>query len=276
MSPRESVDGEYAQYRTRLEDYAGKFEQHFKLTRRDGILLVQMHTSDGPVAYQPAMGMMVSPLVHAIDHDDDNEVLIWTGTGDSFIGEADQRGREAAGLFKSRMGEPELYRVMYRNVVRHMYDLANLSIPIISAVNGPVIAHPEYALLADLVICSPNASFYDSHWDRLNLPPGDGVHIIYRELLGRIRGRYFLLTGQTIGSNEALGLGLVSEIVPREQLLDRAWELAESVFMTRSRAQRRLTHALLAQPWRELIAKEIAFGMAHEALSRSIDPTTRL
>ena len=62
-----------------------------------------------------------------------------------------------------------------------------------------------------------------------NLVPGDGVHVVYPMLLGANRGRYFLLTGQSIGAEEALRLGLVSEVLSPEALLSRAWELAEQI-----------------------------------------------
>ena len=48
-------------------------------------------------------------------------------------------------------------------------------------------------------------------------------------LLGTNRGRYFLLTGQTLSAQEALDLGVVSEVLPKEQLLPRAWELARMI-----------------------------------------------
>jgi enoyl-CoA hydratase/carnithine racemase len=59
--------------------------------------------------------------------------------------------------------------------------------------------------------------------------PGDGVQVIRPLLLGPNRGRYFLLTGQTLSAQEALTLGVVNEVVPREQALDRAWEIARQI-----------------------------------------------
>ena len=49
------------------------------------------------------------------------------------------------------------------------------------------------------------------------------MHVIYPLLLGLNRGRYFLLTRQTIGARQALELGLVNEVLPRQELLPRAW-----------------------------------------------------
>jgi enoyl-CoA hydratase/carnithine racemase len=48
-------------------------------------------------------------------------------------------------------------------------------------------------------------------------------------LFGPNRGRYFLLTGQTISAAEALKLGVVNEVLPLDRLLPRAWELAHEI-----------------------------------------------
>ena len=59
--------------------------------------------------------------------------------------------------------------------------------------------------------------------------PGDGVHVVWPMVLGSNRGRYFLLTGQTLSAQDALELGVVSEVLPRLELLPRAWELAKMI-----------------------------------------------
>jgi enoyl-CoA hydratase/carnithine racemase len=84
-------------------------------------------------------------------------------------------------------------------------------------------------------------------------------------LLGHNRGRYFLLTGQTLDAAEALRLGLVSEVLPQDKLLERAWEIARKLFMTKNRIQRRVTRAVFIQPWRELFTRELAFGQGLES-----------
>jgi len=48
-------------------------------------------------------------------------------------------------------------------------------------------------------------------------------------VMGSNRGRYFLLTGQTLSAQDALDLGVVSEVLPGSQLLQRAWELARMI-----------------------------------------------
>jgi len=48
-------------------------------------------------------------------------------------------------------------------------------------------------------------------------------------LMGMNRGRYFLLTGQTLSAQEAQDLGLVAEVLPADKVLARAWEHAEAL-----------------------------------------------
>src|SRR5215475_16080772 len=99
----------------------------------------------------------------------------------------------------------------------------------IAAVNGPAIIHAELAVLCDIVLAADTAVFQDAPHFPGGLVPGDGVHVVWPLVLGANRGRYFLLTGQKLSAQEALNLGVVSEIVPREKLLARAWELARQI-----------------------------------------------
>ncbi|MDW5593766.1 enoyl-CoA hydratase/isomerase family protein [Conexibacter stalactiti] len=268
-----SIDG---LYRTHLEQYAPTFEQFFKLRLENGILEVRMHTDGGPLRWGGGPHRMLIPLFQTIDHDDDVEVVILTGTGDTFNAELNTEDYVGQGMLGHWNTEKTGYDLTYRDQTREPMALLGLHVPVICAINGPVWAHAELALLNDIVICSETTSFYDGHWELLGLVPGDGVQTVFRELLGHNRGRYFLYSGQRIEAAEALSLGLVGEVLPAERLLDRAWEIAESVFMSKSRVQRRLARATLIQPWRELFVKEIAFGMAHECLGAAIGPPVPL
>src|SRR2546425_11374047 len=72
--------------RPRFEDYREKYATYFKLERQDGILQVQMHTKGGPVLYGLPIHNAWSQLWLDIGNDPDNEVLIFSGTGDKWIG----------------------------------------------------------------------------------------------------------------------------------------------------------------------------------------------
>jgi enoyl-CoA hydratase/carnithine racemase len=89
-------------------------------------------------------------------------------------------------------------------------------------------------------------------------------------LLGLNRGRYFLLTGQRLSAHEAKALGLISEILPREQLLPRAWELAEQLVQQHPLVLR-YTRVLLTQYIKRLMHDLLGYGLALEGLGSAQD-----
>jgi enoyl-CoA hydratase/carnithine racemase len=253
-------------YRTTLEEYAPKYSDYLILRREHGVLEARFHTDGGPLKWGLEVHRGIIPAMFDINNDPDNECVILTGTGDSFLAEFDSSSWIRHG-FHTPFNAYHGYDIFYYDQTREPFALLDLNIPVIAAVNGPCVVHAELAFINDLVICSDNTYFYEGHWDSLGIVPGDGVHTVFRELLGPVRGRHFLLTGQKIYAQEALQLGMVGEVVPADRLLGRAWEIAERTFMSKNRVQRRLTRSLLVQPWRELFVKELNNGMAHESLA---------
>jgi hypothetical protein len=73
-------------------------------------------------------------------------------------------------------------------------NILDIEVPLIAAVNGPVRLHSEYILLADIV--TPTTVFQDKPHFELGVASGDGVHLLWQEAIGSIRGRYFIMTRQ--------------------------------------------------------------------------------
>src|SRR3954451_19680295 len=86
------------------------------------------------------------------------------------------------------------------------------------------------------------------------------------EVIGSIRGRTFVLTQQIVGAEEARTLGVISEIVPRERLLNRAREIAGRIAklppLTAS-----YTRVALTQKLRRVVDESVGYGLALEGLS---------
>jgi enoyl-CoA hydratase/carnithine racemase len=89
----------------------------------------------------------------------------------------------------------------------------------IAAVNGPVTTHSDQALLCDIVLAADTAKFADAVHFTAGLLPGDGINVVYSELLGVNRARYLLLTGQELDARQALEMGLVAEVMPQADLM---------------------------------------------------------
>lgn len=254
----------YEMYRTHFDEYAETWQDYFAFKRENGVLEVRMHSEGGPARWDLELHKAFIPVFADIHHDPENECVIITGTGDTFLDTFDEDSW-TRNDFRTEFEHRHGYDVFYVDQTKEPFALLNLEIPIIAAVNGPLFIHAELALLNDIVLASEHATIKDSHFSGVGIVPGDGVHTLFRELLGHNRGKYFLYTGQTLDAQDCLELGLVNEVVPHDKLLDRAWELATDLFMTRDRIQRRITRAVFIQPWRELFTKELAFGQGFES-----------
>jgi enoyl-CoA hydratase/carnithine racemase len=149
-----------------------------------------------------------------------------------------------------------------------MTRMLDIEVPMIGVVNGPAMRHSELPLMCDIVIAADDASFEDTaHFKLASQTPGDGLGIVYTMLLGLNRARYFMLTGQIIGAGEAKELGLVSELMPREKLLPRAWELAEQMAQ-KNDLLLRYTRVMLVQPLKKWMEQEVMYHLALESLAK--------
>ena len=266
-------------YRTHLEEYAEKYKEFLRFRRDRGILEMRLHTDDGPLVWSPQGHRGIRPALFDINMDPDNECLIVTGTGDTFLGPFSHHpGWKEQGFSHpswNQGGPPPLfteaqaYDIQLKTQTRLISGLLDMQIPVIGALNGPCIAHAELVLVNDIVLCSENATIKDAHWAG-GVVPGDGCEILFRHLLGPNRARYFLWMVQELSAQESLQLGLVGEVLPREKLLDRAWEIADKAFLSKSRIHRRLARQMFAQPWREIYARSIDSQVAHQALGAAL------
>ncbi len=248
---------------SKFDDYANKYES-IKMRREDGILEMQFHTKGGPLQWslRPAHGDFEQAFLD-VGRDRENEVIIMTGTGKEFSGPTVEFGGDPA----RRSLNASTWDPMQWEGKHLIMNLLNIEVPVIGVINGPATRHPEVPLLADIVLASDDATIQDSAHFRGGMVPGDGVQIAFPMLMGTSRARYFLMTGQALSAKQAFDFGLVNELMPREKLLPRAWDLAR-ILMKQPPLVRRYTRLVLTQPLKEEMQKQLAFGFALEGLAR--------
>ena len=223
-----------------------------------GVLTVRMHSHNGPIVWDAVSHREFTDAFHDISRDRRNRAVILTGTADEWMVKIDREGMGA-------LGTPWVWNRVNLDGRKVLSNLLDIEVPMIAAVNGPARVHSELALLCDIVLCTPDTVFQDRHLE-WGIVPGDGVHIVWPAVLGPSRGRYFLLTGPRIGADEALRLGVVSEVHPREQLLARAQQLGAQMAALPALAAR-YSRVLFTQPYRRLLADDAGYGLALEGLS---------
>src|SRR3989442_1117068 len=242
----------------RFDDYATKY-QTVRMERRDGILQMTFHTGGGPLQWGLLPHGEFPQAFRDVGSDPENKVVIITGTGDTYS------GPRAAGGTGMRSTPAQWDRVYWEG--KHLLmSLLDIEVPMISAINGPAWRHSEIPLLCDIVLAADDVQFQDSAHFPNGMVPGDGMHIVYPLLLGWNRGRYFLLTGQVLDAPKALELGLVSELLPRPDLLPRAWALAEQIAQ-RPALLLRYTRVLFTQPLKRQLIDYLGYGLALEGMS---------
>lgn len=241
--------------RPNFAEYSEKYRDFFAMRRRDGIIELRMHGESGPYFQTMASHNSWGQAWREIGNDPENEVLILTGTGELWFD-----GPRSAGMQFQRT--PADIAKTYEDAFKLLENFVfGVDIPTIAAVNGPGI-HTEVALACDITLCADDTQFVDPHF-LLSTAPGDGQGLTFQELMGTKRAAYYMYTGDSIDARTALELGMVNEVHPREQLLPRAWELAEMI-MRRPSGARRMTHAIVSRPWKQRVVNDFGFHLFHQ------------
>jgi enoyl-CoA hydratase/carnithine racemase len=242
----------------RLADYAEKYA-NVRMSREAGILEVVLHTDGGPLQWTHIGGAHseIGEAFADIARDPENLVVIITGTGDTFS--------QSSSTEEPFAGDPQTWEIITRNAMQLTQALLSIDALVIGAINGPASRHPEIPLLADIVLAAEEATIQDAAHFVNRVTPGDGMNVVMPLLMGYNRGRYFLLTGQTLGAQEMLELGLVNEVVPRAALLDRARELAAQL-RRQNPLVIRSTRRLFTHPLKRAMHDVLGYGLAVEGL----------
>ena len=206
---------------SRFDAYRDRFPSARLNRSKTGVPEVALHTDGGTVVFNGYTHEQFVELFHAIASDPDNRVVILTGSGTAFMESISPEGFD--------FFTPQGYDKIYREGKKVLMNILDIEVPLIAAVNGPVRLHSEYILLSDIVLATPSTVFQDKPHFEFGIVPGDGVHLLWPEVIGTVRGRYFILTRQEVDAQTAKEWGAVNEIVPADKLLARARDIAEEL-----------------------------------------------
>ena len=202
-----------------LEQYANNYD-NIRFERRDGILQMTFHTNGGPLQWGSGPHEEFPRAFADVGSDRDNRVIILTGSGDTFSG---PQGT-AAGAPKR---PPRDWDRTYWEGKKLLGNLLDIEVPMIAACqracpssfrDSPPVRHRtgfQYRRLPGL-----RPLHEQSRAGRRS------ARCVSDAARGPIAGATFSLPGSQSAPRRALSLGLVGEVLPPDDLLPRAWELA--------------------------------------------------
>lgn len=201
----------------------------------------------------------------AMDHDVSCIILTGAGTAFSSGGDVKRFAVDAA----ANQAHPVRTRHWYREGIQRIpLALHKLEIPLIAAVNGHAIgAGCDLAMMCDIRIAADSAQFGEV-FVNLGIIPGDGGSWYLPRLVGRSKAFEMTFTGDIIDAAEAKEIGLVSTVVPLEDLMPTAQNLASRIARKPPEVLRMTKRLLKESEFQRLdSALEMAAGM--QALAQS-------
>jgi methylglutaconyl-CoA hydratase len=218
---------------------------HIVTESENGVQTITMNRPDKRNALCP---LLIQELTQALREAEACEcgVVILTGAGPAFCSGLDMENLETLNA-----STPEEHRRDSENLARVLRTLYDFPKPIIAAVNGPAIAGGmALATIPDFTLAAPEAKFGYTEV-RFGYVPAIVASFLIRQV-GELRTRELLLSGKILKAQEAMQLGLVTQIVEQSDLLASARALAQTLLLNSPRAMQAVKRLLSKHAKRRL------------------------
>jgi enoyl-CoA hydratase len=188
----------------------------------DGIAFLTINRPESMNALNTPVNAKLIELLDRAETDREVRVIILKGAGDkAFIAGGDIRE-----MINKNAMEARDYALAAKRVTDKIW---NLKKPVIAAINGLCLGGGlEYAMSCDLRTASGKARFGQPEINIGIMPGSAGTQRLSR-LIGITKAKQLCFTGDMIGADEALALGLINEVYPAEELLEKTVALAKKI-----------------------------------------------
>jgi enoyl-CoA hydratase len=181
--------------------------------------------------------------------------VVLTGAGRAFSAGGDLPRMVATQKDKAIQDE------VFEEARRTVLGMIELPQPLIAAVNGPAVGlGASLVSLCDLAIASETAFLADPHLG-VGLVPADGAALLWPAMIGLMRAKEYIFTGERIPAALALEWGLVNRVLPVDEVLPAAVALARKLSVQPARALRDTKRLM------NLHATRVLVGMLDQALA---------
>ena len=203
-------------------------------------------TLNRPDTRNALSGDIIEGLVEYIqkaDKDKNVGCVILTGAGKSFSSGGNLQEIKDM-TTKDQMTQAQLEDWYRFGIQKIPLTMNSIDVPVIAAVNGHAIgAGNDLCTMCDIRIAGEDAKFSESFL-RIGIIPGDGGSWFLPKIIGLARANEMILTCDVLDANKALDWGLVSKVVPNENLIVEAQQLAKKIASQPPEASRRAKRLL--------------------------------
>jgi len=221
-------------------------EQPVRYEQEGAVALITMNRPDALNALNLEMGQALVATIERVRFDRTVRAVVITGAGRAFSAGGDLKAMKAH--LDSGNDPAQFFRDLTKLFHPAIVDLRRMEKPVVAAINGPAGgAGFSLALACDLRVMADTA-FLQQAYTAAGLVPDGGMTLFLPRIVGLGTASEIILRNPRIEAEQALQWGLVHEVVPAEEVMSRAMEIA---------------HALAAGP-------TVALGRAKQLLNRSL------
>ena len=236
--------------------------KYIKVEHNGPVVTITLNNPDMLNAFVDEMHTRMCEIWWDLADDDSVKAVILTGEGKAF-----SAGGNIPDFIRN-VEDLEFRRKEMRTARRMMEAMASFHKPVIAAVNGPAVGLGiNLALLSDFVFINDATFVADTHV-AVGLVAGDGGAVFWPLMMGLLRCKEYLLTGERIPAAKAVELGLATKTVPAADLMNEARAMADRLVAMPHQALQETKRALNLH-LQDYILRAAPFALAAESESFS-------
>lgn len=222
--------------------------------RRGRILEITMNRPDKLNAVDEAMHAELARVFVDASNDPECDVVVLTGAGRAFSSGGD------IDWMQKMIDQPASFEKTAREGKQIVFSLLDCEKPVIAKLNGHATGlGATIALFCDVIFASETAKIGDPHVS-VGFVAGDGGAVIWPQLIGYVRAKEYLMTGDLMTASEAASIGLINHAVAPAELDDRVAQFADRLAAGATKAIR----------WSKMSANIGLKQLAHSIMDASL------
>lgn len=216
-------------------------EPRLRVTQADGVAVITLNRAEAGNAIDLPLAAELLKEVARCDEDTSVRCVVLAATGPFFCVGGDLQGMADAGDEIDSFVK-ELVDTFHHAVIK----LARMNKPLVTVVHGAAAgAGVSLAILGDIALAAQSAHFTWAY-NKVGFTPDGGISWFLPRLIGLRRTQEFALLGKKLSAADAAAYGLITRVVPDEQLMAEAMETAQALARSSTAALGRTRELLLS------------------------------